>query len=103
MELENIKKEHLENRNNENGGQIVIVDFDNNKKKCLTFLVDDIEKPNVPGFPAVSLSYFNTVAKARKEIIKKYRELNYNPKNNCHLYSFIRKYDLRVGKTKGGK
>jgi len=84
MELKDITIEHLKNRPR----QIIIVDFDNNKGHCLTFLVSDCEKPQVPGYPAIGLTYFNSVKDARKAIEDKYKVLNYYPKNKKHEGTF---------------
>ena len=82
MELQDVTSEMIKS-----GTQIVIVDFDNNGKECLTFLVTDCAKPEVPGYPARSLTYYNTVKEAREDIIKKYEEVGY-PKNDCYKGTF---------------
>ena len=84
MELSDITSEHIKS-----GKQIVIVNFNNNGKMCLTFLVTDCKEPQVPGHPACALSYFDTVKEARQSIVKKYNEIGY-PKNDCYLGTFFR-------------
>lgn len=84
MEISDVTVAHLKDR----PGQIVMVDFNNDGGRCLTFLVDDVEHPQVPGYPAVSLSYFNSVKDARLAIVDKYNELGYWPKNNCFRNAF---------------
>ena len=61
--------------------QIVVVEFMD--KHCLTFLVWDVESPSVPGFPACSLSSYNNLKQARKEIKRIYKKVGYTPKFNC--------------------
>ena len=85
MELKDVTSDYIKF-----GKQFVIVDFKNNGGKCLTFLVSDVAHPQVPGYPACSLSYFDTVLEARDAIFKKYNEIGF-PKNNCYLGSFSSK------------
>lgn len=68
--------------------QIVVVEFA--EKHCLTFLVNDCKNPQVPGFPACSLSYYDNLEEARINIRKIYKKLNYKPKNNTGLKSVFR-------------
>lgn len=63
--------------------QLVIVEFRKNGY-TLVFLVDDVEHPSVPGFPACSLEYFDDIKSARKEIENTYKRINHWPKNLCY-------------------
>jgi len=73
MEITDLTKSILRNK------QLVIVEFKD--KYYLTFLVRDVENPQVPGFPACGLTYFESYKKAQDAIIDKYKELNYYPIN----------------------
>lgn len=86
MELCDIQIKHLKNAKRNN--QLVIVDFDSNGEKCLVFLVEDSKSPQVPGYPAESLSYFDTVRDAREAIVEKYKQLNYFPKHKTFEGTF---------------
>lgn len=72
MELNDLKIDDLKNK------QIVIVELTHH---VLTFLVKDIEHPQVPGYPACSLSYYDNIDLAKDAIYKKYRELDFFPKS----------------------
>lgn len=62
--------------------QFVIVQITD---KVLVFLVDDIETPSVPGYPAQALEYFPNAETARKVIEETYNQLDYWPKNKGYL------------------
>ena len=66
------------------GKQFVIVEFyqDMGFGKTLVFLVDDVESPKVPGYPAQGIAYFADVETARQAIGETYKTINYWPKNN---------------------
>ena len=81
MELVEVTKEMLER-----GKKIVIVKF--SKTNCLTFLVDDVAMPQVPGYPACSLSYFKSAQKAVIAIGEKYEEVLYTPKHPQYGYFY---------------
>ena len=60
--------------------QIIIVEFEKPNQKghqALTFLVDNVDHPQVPGYPANALCYYSSVADARSAIIKLYDEYGY--------------------------
>jgi len=78
MELKAITKDTLM-RNK----KIVIVKLSYNN--FLTFLVTDTQNPQVPGFPACSLSYFKTHKEAQLAIESLYKKVNYRPKFNEDL------------------
>ena len=80
----------LKNRQSGHGGQLVIVDFNNDGGNCLVFLVDDCDKPEVPGYPACSIERFDSVETAREEISSLYKNLNYYPKYNKHISVFTK-------------
>lgn len=62
------------------GKQIIIVEFEKPNPKghqALTFAVDDVAHPQVPGFPANALCYYSSYADARNAIIELYDEYGY--------------------------
>jgi len=58
--------------------KIVIVKLAENN--YLTFLVEDCEKPQVPGYPASGIEYFKSHQEAIDMIKKCLNNLNYTPK-----------------------
>lgn len=85
MELKDITKETLQTYSYRKN-KIVIVKFP--EGHCLTFLVEDIKKPQVPGYPANGLTYFDSVEEAIKAIHDLYNSLDYTPKyaDEGHYY-----------------
>ena len=80
--IKDLTKSELESLNK----QMVIVEFNDNDH-VLIFLVDDVEHPKCPGYPACCLDYFPNAAEARKAIEETYKNLNYWPKHYKHNLS----------------
>ena len=72
------------------GKQFVIVKFEipTHNNEALVFLVDDTEKPQVPGFPARACEYYRTVEEARKVILEFYNTFGF-PKNKGYLTIYV--------------
>lgn len=47
----------------------------------LVFLVEDVGKPEIPGYPATAIEYFKSFDEALKEIGKCYKRIGYTPKH----------------------
>jgi len=89
MDLDNLRLTNLVSRNNGKGGKIVVVDFNKNGGRCLTFLVNDTDPTEVPGYPAQSLSYLDSVEEARTAIKIKYNSLEYEPRSTSKIEVFV--------------
>ncbi len=59
--------------------RLAIVQFDN--EKCLVFLVEDKAEPEVPGYPALGIEYFDSHKEAAEAVHKCYERLGYTPDN----------------------
>lgn len=71
LKLEDFK--YYWNRKN----RLAIVEFDT--KKCLVFFVEDSKKPQIPGYPATGVEYFDSHKLAVKSVKETYEKLNYTP------------------------
>ncbi len=58
--------------------RIVAVQF--SEDSFLTFLVDDVEKPCCPGYPAMSLKYYKDIKNLVKDVKKVWTIFDYEPK-----------------------
>ncbi len=76
METKDLTKGDFINRHNRN--KLVIVKLA--KNNFLTFLVYDVENPQVPGYPVMSLTYYNSKKEAHKDIEKTYKRVGFKPK-----------------------
>ena len=57
--------------------KLVVVKLQENQ--FLVFLVEDVEKPSVPGYPACSIEYFSSHKEALEKINQIYEKFNYKP------------------------
>lgn len=81
MELKDVTREMLLNKEwdeRHNERKIAIVKLA--EGNFLTFLVSDVERPEVPGFPATSLSYFASHTDAVEAVKSKLASLGVTPK-----------------------
>ena len=87
LELSDVSREMLENPDWDEryeARKIVIVRFSNGR--CLTFLVTDTKTPQVPGYPAHSLSFFDSHQQAVEAVKQKLKEIDYMPKHQDYGY-----------------
>lgn len=82
MELNDVTSEMIKT-----GTQIVVVELE--EHNYLTFLVTDCENPQVPGYPARSLTYFETLESARLAIKSLYEKIG-SPKHHLAFDSVFR-------------
>ena len=75
METSDLTLNHFAHRS----AKLVVVKHAKNNYS--TFLVEDVEKPRIPGYPACCLTYYRTLKEARLDIKKTYERVNYSPKH----------------------
>lgn len=87
--LNDITKHILKDREK----RLIIVEFNKRKDtkyynfhKCLSFLVDDTDNAQCPGYPACGVEYFDSFEKGKKKIKALYKKVEYTPRYPIDKY-----------------